>query len=155
MSDQPKTCMIDGSAIDPGHREINPDSGQQKGYVVLCPEERAKGFVRPVRRSYKHVGIRPANPLRKLTTEETERLEGAGYVAFEAYPESELPCTGRYWTQAELNSGCGTVTTMGQSLAETYARQPNFYSGTFCCGCRKHFPVAEFTWEPDGSVVGS
>lgn len=103
---EPKTCLTDGSAVTPEHREIIPETGMQKGYVVLCPEERDKGFVRPVRRSYKH-------------------------------------------------TKCGTVTTMGQALAETYARDPKFYSGTFCCECSTHYPVAEFTWADDGQVVGS
>ena len=30
------------------------DSGMQKSYLVLSDEERAKGFVRPVRRTYIH-----------------------------------------------------------------------------------------------------
>ena len=102
----PQKCMTDGYPVDLNHREIDPNTGLQKGYIVLCPEERAKGFVRPVRDSYMH-------------------------------------------------TKCGIVTTMGQALAETYARDPKFYTGTFCAGCRTHFPVAEFTWEPDGSVVGS
>jgi hypothetical protein len=50
---------------------------------------------------------------------------------------------------------CGKITTMSRDLAETYARDPHFYSGTFCTTCRKHFPVGEdgeFTWyEMDGS----
>lgn len=105
MSDEPKTCLVDGSAPSPGYTELK-ENGQQVDYLVLCPEERAKGFVRPVRDSYKH-------------------------------------------------TKCGTVTTMARALAETYARNPKFYGGTFCCGCGIHFLVAEFTWEPDGSVVGS
>lgn len=50
---------------------------------------------------------------------------------------------------------CGTITTMGRVIAETYARQPDFYTGTFCVHCKLHFPVGEhgeFTWyEMDGS----
>lgn len=50
---------------------------------------------------------------------------------------------------------CGSITTMGRTLAETYARDPGFYSGTFCATCGSHFPVGEngeFTWyEDDGS----
>lgn len=88
---------------DGSHKEIDPISGQQKGYVVLSPEERAKGFVKPVRRSYTHV--------------------------------------------------CGSLTTMGTALAETYARNPYFYSGTFCCTCSEHFPLSEFVWEPDGEPM--
>lgn len=86
---------------------IGPD-GQQKNYLVLSAEERAKGFVRPVRCTYIH-------------------------------------------------EKCGTSTKMGLAIAETYARKPGFYSGTFCAYCREHFPVGEdgeFVWE-DGSKVGS
>lgn len=53
---------------------------------------------------------------------------------------------------------CGTVTTMGRALSETYARDPSFYSGTFCAGCGDHFPVGangEFVWTADGEKVGT
>ena len=50
---------------------------------------------------------------------------------------------------------CGKITTMSRPLAETYARDPEFYSGTFCSTCQTHFPVGadgEFTWyEMDGT----
>ena len=46
--------MTDGSPETADHRNINPATGQQKGYVVLSAEERSKGFVRPVRQSYTH-----------------------------------------------------------------------------------------------------
>ena len=104
-----KTTLTDGTPVTPDHREIiedGPRKGQQKGYVVLSDEERAKGFVRPVRISYVH-------------------------------------------------EKCGTMTTMGRALAETYARDPHFYSGTFCAGCRAHFPVGEygeFVWLTGGKV---
>jgi hypothetical protein len=99
-----KIELTDGSPVpeDRSHTRLRPN-GQQEGYVVLSPEERAKGFVKPVRRSYTH---------RK----------------------------------------CGVLTTMGRSLAETYARDPNFYSGTFCCGCGTHFNLDEFDWE-DGEPM--
>ncbi len=45
---------------------------------------------------------------------------------------------------------CGAVTTMSQAIAETYARNPGFYGGTFCVSCRDHFPVGEageFAWD--------
>lgn len=41
---------------------------------------------------------------------------------------------------------CGAATTMGLALAETYARNPRFYGATYCVGCMKHRPVAEFAW---------
>lgn len=106
--DRGQQTLTDGSAITPSHRELRPN-GQQKGYVVLSEEERAKGFVRPVRRSYVH-------------------------------------------------DTCGGVTTMGNALAETYARDPEFYSGTFCATCGSHFPtgpLGQFRWLDDGSKVGT
>lgn len=77
-------------------------------YLILSDEERAKGFIRPIRRSYTHLV-------------------------------------------------CGTETTMGQAIAETYARQPSFYGATWCMHCRRHLAVGadgEFIW-PDGSKVGT
>lgn len=48
---------------------------------------------------------------------------------------------------------CGTITTMGRKLSETYARDPHFYGATFCVCCNVHRPLAEFTWEPDGEPM--
>jgi len=133
---------------------INPHSGQHEAYWVLSPEERAKGFVRPVRLSYRHVGTAPRYPLRDLTEEEHTQYARFGYVKFEAYPESESPLTGKFWTQAELDRrrGCGVVTTMSRAIAETYARDPRYYGSTFCAGCGIHLPVGEhgeFVWADD------
>lgn len=129
---------------------------QNEVYLVLSEEERAKGFVRPVRRSYQHVGpVQPKN-LRDLTPEEHERYDQYHYVKFEAYDENQAPVTGKFWTQAELDKkGCGTVTTMGLALAETYARNPKFYGSTYCCGCSMHLPVSDFVWEGTDQRVGS
>lgn len=99
------TELAGGGAVTSDHREIDPTTGQQKGYVVLTEEERAKGFVRPVRYAYVH--------------------------------------------------HCGVVTRMGASIAETYARDPTFYNGTFCCGCKEHFPLNEFVWDGTNEIVGS
>ncbi len=56
--DRPHVEATDG--IDPEQKNIgapkgiNPATGQHKSYWVLSEEERAKGFVRPVRLSYIH-----------------------------------------------------------------------------------------------------
>lgn len=76
---------------------IDPSTGQQRSYLVLSDEERAKGFKRPVRYSYVH-------------------------------------------------TKCGSTTTMGAKLSETYARDPDFYCGTFCASCGTHFNFKK----PDG-----
>lgn len=153
------SITTDPNHPDLGRTEDGSSNGQNKAYLVLSEEERAKGFVRPVRQSYIHVGRKPAHPLRELNEKEKEMF-GDEYDFFEEYPEGcderikQPTARGRYWKQSELNGGCGTRTTMGLSLAETYAREPKFYGATFCCGCNTHLPVDEFVWD-DGSVVGS
>jgi len=146
----PAPGMERGEAPQP----VNPATGQHGAYWVLNEEERAKGFVRPVRSSYRHVGVRPKHPLRDLTAEEQERFKDLGYVKFEQYPDGES-CVGKYWTKFALSSGCGAVTTMGLALAETYARNPRYYGATFCTGCSIHLPVAEFVWYGTEERVGS
>lgn len=109
MTEKPRTTLSDGTQIYPEHRSIIKEGqrkGQQEGYVVLAEEELAKGFVRPVRQSYRH-----------------------------------LKCNG--------------VTRMGLRLAETYARDPKFYGGTFCCHCAAHFLVGEFVWDGTNEKVGT
>jgi hypothetical protein len=123
----PALCTTNGEPVDVVRANQTEETGQHKGYIVLCPAERAKGFVRPYRDSYKHIGA-------------PQQLEGD---AAENYP------------QQVRSGGCGTVTTMGRALSETYARQPTFYSHTFCVHCNRHLPVAEFVWTQDGARVGS
>jgi hypothetical protein len=93
---------------DPRLSHVGPD-GMQEAYLVLSDEERARGFVRPVRLTYVH-------------------------------------------------TVCGAATTMGLAIAETYARDPHFYGGTFCARCRDHFPVGaagEFVWQGTDVKVGT
>ena len=90
-------------------KPIDPETGMHAAYYVLREEERAKGFVRPLRMSYKH-------------------------------------------------DKCGTDTTMKLSIAETYARDPSYYGGTFCAYCGGHFPVGpegEFVWTGTDEKVGT
>lgn len=60
----------------------------------------------------------------------------------------------RPYRDTYTHSTCGLPTTMGRAIAETYARNPHFYGGTYCVYCQMHRPLTEFTW-PDGSQVGS
>lgn len=48
--------LLDGSPVpaDNSHTAIDPATGMQKNYVVLSAEERAKGFVKPLRNRYVH-----------------------------------------------------------------------------------------------------
>lgn len=133
---------------------------QNEVYLVLSEAERAKGFTRPYRNAYTHVG--PPGPqyeTRDLADDETDRYSRYGYVKYEPYPLSHARGgLGRYWTQDQLDKvgkGCGVSTRMGQALSETYARDPTFYGATYCVGCEKHLPVEEFVWDADGERVGS
>lgn len=153
---------------DPRLKRGPPDETpvpQNDAYLVLSAEERAKGFVRPVRHSYRHVGIAgPVFPTRDLDERELElwKDDPEPFVKFEPYPADQKGSrVGRYWTRAELDSagkGCDTITTMGQELAETYARNPHFYGSTYCCRCMKHRPVGadgEFVWDGTSERVGT
>jgi hypothetical protein len=104
-----KTVTLSGKPPEiphgPAPGPVDPATGMHADYWVLSEEDRAKGFIRPVLRHYRH-------------------------------------------------EKCGTFTTMHQSIAETYARNPNYYTETFCASCRAHFPVGEFVWE-DGTKVGT
>lgn len=161
--DRTAQTTTDGRTVDAVRAEQQADGNKMHAsYIVLTDEERAKGFVRPVRRSYRHVGIAaPGRLLRDLTDEEKARHERYGYVKFQPYPPSDAPVSGRYWTQAQLDAvgkGCGGVTTMGLAIAETYAREPTFYGSTMCVGCGKHFPVGasgEFVWDGTQERVGT
>jgi hypothetical protein len=51
-----------------------------------------------------------------------------------------------------VHDKCRSITTMGRALSETYARDPYFYSGTFCCNCGAHFDLSEFHWQ-DGEPM--
>lgn len=145
---------------DPDLQVVDED-GMQKSYLVLSDEERAKGFIRPVRTKYVHVGApTPKYPLREVTVEERQRFAGIDYVMYEEYPEGD-GVVGRYYTarqMARIGHGCQSVTTMALPLAETYARQPGFYGGTFCAHCGAHFPVGkdgEFVWDGTDERVGT
>ena len=90
-------------------------------------------------------------------SDEHTRYDEYGYVKFEEYSKDGSGRVGRFWTQADLDRfarGCGEVTTMSDSIAETYARDPSYYGSTFCVACRHHYPVKEFEWV-DGGVVES
>lgn len=98
--------LVGDRPVTADHREIDPATGLQKDYVVLSAEERAKGYVRPVRTDYVH-------------------------------------------------KVCGVRTKMHREIAETYARDPAFYNGTYCVGCKAHFPLDQFVWDGTDEQVGS
>lgn len=150
-----------------GHGVDENPVPQNEVYLVLSEEERAKGFVRPVRNSYIHVGKSHSHYKgihRMLTDEELLEHKKKGYVAVMTVltREDGSFLGGTYVTKEELEAyqfnkrtgGCGSVTTMGQDLSETYARNPDFYGSTYCVYCQKHLPVSEFKWLGTDITVG-
>lgn len=136
---------------------IDPATGMHKDYWVLPEEDRKKGWVRPFRNTYLHVGIRPVYATRDLSIKEHQDYDQFGYVAYEPYPRNpdKGGSLGKYWTAKDLKSGCQGKTSMGRALAETYARDPKYYGSTFCCHCRTHHKVEEFVWVGTDERVGS
>ncbi len=47
-------CTTSGRPVDEVRADQTEKVGQYKDYIVLCPDERAKGFIRPVRNKYIH-----------------------------------------------------------------------------------------------------
>jgi hypothetical protein len=147
-----------------GHGIDKDPVPQNESYLILPDEERAKGFIRPVRTSYIHIGRKielGGGKARKLTKKEREEYKKYNYYGYIKYPESQSPLVCMYLTKEEYENigkyigGCGASTKMGQLLAETYARDPKFYGATYCCTCMKHLPVEEFVWEGTNEKVGS
>jgi len=153
---EPVLCTTSGAPVADVRAAQTNTTGQHEAYIVLSESERRKGFVRPYRDIYRHVGARPTYPTRELTAEEHARYDRFGYAVFEPYPtDAPEGGLGRYWTAERLQSGCGSTTYMGVALSETYARDPKFYGSTFCVQCNRHLPVEEFVWTEDGHRVGS
>ena len=141
-------------------------TGQHEIYLVLSKEEIAKGFIRPYRDTYVHVGkkLHYHSIDRVFEKPEKNTLNGKYYIAILNVMGSEGKIIGgSYVTEEELDAwktkkligGCNTETKMGSAFAETYARNPKFYQATFCCHCNKHLPVEEFVWAGTKELVGS
>lgn len=91
-----------------------------------------------------HRKVDPTTGLQKDYLVLTEEERGKGFV--------------RPYRETYTHVKCGQTTTMSRPLAETYSRQPAFYSGTFCATCGTHFPVGEegeFFWAGTNIKVGT
>ena len=166
---EPALCTTNGKPVAEVRANQTNETGQHDGYIVLCPDERKKGFVRPFRDSYRHVGpfacgCRPTGhdfPICALPLGHDGGHYGGGSAWVGGVPSQEPVRLTRTINDRPGMSfldqvgGCGTVTKMGRDLSETYARDPKFYGATFCVACNRHLPVAEFVWTVDGQQVGS
>ncbi len=154
---------------DLGRGADKEKTGQNKKYLVLSDEELAKGFVRPVRTKYVHVGHPGVKVCGKIREEyEPDENGNVASVCCTVHDDPNEKCWGfslvkpaelaeikknGYWRGG--GKGCGVQTVMAEKIAETYARNPSFYGATYCMGCQKHLPVKEFMWDDDsGERIG-
>jgi hypothetical protein len=154
-----------GTTIDPDDPRLGrAGEGMNEVYLVLSEQERAKGFVRPLRRGYVHVG-RAVCGTPIYDPEDRELPEGktawicSGLPGHEGECDSWLPVSAEElarFTDRGYLGGCDQTTYMGQEIAETYARNPAFYGATYCGGCKTHLPVGaygEFVWADGAGEV--
>lgn len=156
----PGLCTTSGAPVEEVRAAQTNETGQHEAYIVLCADERAKGFIRPYRDTYRHVGRSVCGKPRQLEGDArplpvvcTDDVNHEGECTVFAPVDSEAALMKA--RDRHVLGGCGSVTTMGRALSETYARNPKFYGATFCVTCNRHLPVAEFVWVWDGAVVGS
>lgn len=160
---------MSGTTTDPNDPRLGRGSDterkpQNEVYLVLSDEERAQGFVRPLRDSYQHVGrsvcgkprqgIETDNPAQPYICVMLPGHEGDCAVFHKAADIGELERAGKH----HLLGGCNGVTRMGYAIAATYARQPDFYGATYCVDCQMHRPVGEageFVWLGTTERVGT
>ena len=99
----------------------------------------------------------PSDPRIQRGLDEAPRPQNEVYLALS---EEEIakgfvrPVRNKY-AHAVCPVGPGGVTKMGDALAETWARDPKFYGGTYCVHCQMHRPVREFVWEGTDERLGS
>lgn len=73
---------------------------------------------------------------------------------YENYPTSQegefvAPIRNMY-----KHSICGGLTWCSDGIAETYAKNPTYYTRTYCSSCQDHFPISEFSWHVDDVTLG-
>jgi len=101
----PHVELEGGRPITPDFREIDPKTGQQKGYVVLAPDERAKGFVRPVRRVYTHLRCGTDTTMSEDIAETFARDPHFYRATFCMHEKSHFPLAEFVWKGTDIPLG--------------------------------------------------
>lgn len=140
-----------------GHIVFSPNQARNLAALLLkqaaIAEDQSKPPPPPVDRT-KRV-LTDGSPVPEDYSHTQDRGDGQqkGYIVLSASERAKgfvRPVRQKY-----VHKPCGVVTHMGLALAETYARDPGFYSGTFCVGCRAHFPLDQFVWDGTDEMLGS
>ncbi len=133
-----------------GVTEFDPNTGcrpasdcNEDGSVIGAPFDpppvdrsaRVLASGAPVPEDYSHTEINPLTGQQREYVVLTEDERSKGFV--------------RPYRDAYRHLKCGSITTMSRSIADTFRRDPYFYTGTFCIKCCGHFPIGEdgeFRW---------
>ncbi len=92
---------------DPGLSNIGPD-GMQETYLVLSDQERAKGFVRPVRKTYIHLTCGGATTMGTALAETYARDPGfyGGTMCVHCHEHFPVGAAGEFvWDGTDLKVG--------------------------------------------------
>jgi hypothetical protein len=127
-----------------GYSSEDDDDIEPEAAPTAHPVDRSNRVLasgEPVPDDQSHTALKPSGQQQDyVVLAESERHKG--YV--------------RRYRDAYRHLKCGKITTMSRAIAETYARDPSFYTGTFCSTCCGHFPIGEdgeFVWyEMDGTT---
>lgn len=96
--DDPKVCTTSGEPVEKVRSEQTNETGQHKAYVVLCDEERAKGFVRPYRSSYTHLSCGAETTMGRALSETYARDPKFYGATFCCRCNRHLPVAEFVWT---------------------------------------------------------
>lgn len=96
--DRTKLCTTDGRPVAEARASQTSETGQHPSYIVLCDEERAKGFVRPYRDRYKHTTCGGVTTMGRSLSETYARDPGFYGVTFCCQCNRHLPVSEFVWT---------------------------------------------------------
>lgn len=145
------------------HLFLSPDSARQLARLMNSEAVKAENEVKNMRK----VDPLPIEPVDRTKTafsggakppgDHTEINPATGQQAAYVVLTDEERAKGfqRPVRREYTHMPCGGHTTMSKDIAETYARDPGFYSGTFCVKCQGHFPLNQFVWKYTKEEVGS
>lgn len=92
--------VVPGYEDGPAPAPLDPLTGQHQSYWILTEEERSKGFVRPVRRSYVHLKCGTETKMAHEIAETYARDPSYYGSTFCVYCRTHLPVEGFVWADS-------------------------------------------------------
>lgn len=96
--DRTKLCTTSREPVEKVLREQTNETGQHSAYVVLCEEERQRGFVRPYRDSYRHLACGAVTVMGRALSETYARDPGFYGSTFCVRCNRHFPVSEFVWT---------------------------------------------------------